>query len=233
MAVQIYQNEELNDIMFQIEALDEWKQLADELGMESQLEFVRKAESPIPYPHINKSMELIFRTLCPAITDFKTYSKTTIPLEVMKQIGYSVKEKHFTKIEIWYDDRSPDPFAIGYVQKWSTYDKKYNRLKDTSNKDMLFDSSAQAKNYAETIFFDYYGTTESICDKYLIARWADELRPIPELKELAKQRLLEKYGAELRIEIEERTQALKKLTDSVILYLNAEITEGQLKGSKW
>jgi hypothetical protein len=151
----------------------------------------------------------------------------------MKQIGYSVKEKHFTKIEIWYDDKSPDPFAIGYVQKWSAYDRKYNRLKDTSNKDMLFDSSAQAKNYAETIGFDYHGTTESICDKYLIARWADELRPIPELKEMAKQRLLEKYGAELRIEIEERTQALKKLTDNVILYLNAEITEGQLKGARW
>jgi hypothetical protein len=233
MAVQIYQNEELNDIMFQIEALDEWKQLADELGMESQLEFVRKAESPIPYPHINKSMELIFRTLCPAITDFKTYSKTTIPLEVMKQIGYSVKEKHFTKIEIWYDDKSPDPFAVGYVQKWTPYDKSYNRLKDSNKKEMLFDSIEQAKNYAETIGFSYYGTTESVCDKYLIARWADELRPIPELKELAKQRLLEKYGAELRIEIEERTQALKKLTDSVVLYLNAEITEGQLKGSRW
>jgi hypothetical protein len=50
---------------------------------------------------------------------------------------------------------------------------------------------------------------------------------------MAKERLLEKYGAELRIEIEERAQALKKLTDNVILYLNAEISEGQLKGARW
>lgn len=233
MAVQIYQNEELNDIMFQVEALDEWKQLADELGMESQLEFVRKAESPIPYPHINRSMEITFRTLCPAIVDYKGYSKTTIPLEVMKQIAFSVREKHFTKIEIWYDDKSPDPFAIGYVQKWTPYDKSYNRLKGADKKDMLFDSAEQAKDYAETIGFTYNGVSESICDKYLIARWADELRPIPELKEMAKERLLEKYGAELRVEIEERTQALKKLTDNVTLYLNAEISEGQLKGSRW
>jgi hypothetical protein len=233
MAVQIYQNEELNDIMFQGEALDEWKQLAFELGMEAQLDFVSKAESPIPYPHITKSMEIIFKTLCPTNINFKQYSKTTIPLEVIKQISYSVKENHFNRIEIWYDDKTPDPFAVGFIEKHYIYDKNYNRLKTTEGKDMLFDSSSQAKNYAETISYPIYGTSIAFSDKYLIARWADEIRPISELKELAKSRLLEKYGAELKNEIEEKTQALKKLTENVILFLNADISEGQLKGSRW
>jgi hypothetical protein len=233
MAVQIYQNEELNDIMFQVEALDEWKELANELGMDSQLEFIRKAESPIPYPYINMSMRTIFKTLCPTNVNFKKYSKTPIPLEVMKQIGFSVKESHFTKIEVWYDDKSPDPFAIGIVEKWYAYNKQYNHLKGADNKDLLFDSQEQAKNYAETVGFDCYGVSISSTDRYLIARWADEIRPINELKELAKERLLEKFGAELRVEIEEKTQALKKLIDNVVLYLNAEISEGQLKGARW
>jgi len=44
---------------------------------------------------------------------------------------------------------------------------------------------------------------------------------------------MEKFGAELRIEVEEKTQALKKLADNVTRYLSAEISEGQLKGARW
>jgi hypothetical protein len=233
MAVQIYQNEELNDIMFQVEALDEWKEIANNLGMDSQLDFVKRAESPIPYPNINKSMELIFSTLCPTKIDFKKYNKTPIPLEVLKQISYSVKENHFTKIEVWYDDKAPDPFAIGYIEKYNAVDDKWKELLDADGNKMEFGTNEQAKNYCDIVGFSFYTTRNISSESYLIARWADEIRPIPELKELAKERLMEKFGAELRIEVEEKTQALKKLSDNLIRYLSAEISEGQLKGSRW
>ena len=35
--IQIYQNEELNDVLFQGESLDEWQQIAQELKMDKQL----------------------------------------------------------------------------------------------------------------------------------------------------------------------------------------------------
>lgn len=230
MTVQVYQNEELNDIVFQVEALDEWKQLAAELGMEHQTKFVERAESPIPYPHINHSMDIIFSTLCPRCVDFKAYDKTPIPLEVMKQIAFSVREKHFQKIEIWFDDKTPDPFAIGVSMDYYVYDRGYKQLKNADGNTVLFKSEAEGKDYAQTIGFDYYGTSITNTNKYLIARWADELRPIPELKQLAKERLLDTVGAELKVTLENTTQALKKLTDNITNYLSGDITISQLKG---
>jgi hypothetical protein len=70
-------------------------------------------------------------------------------------------------------------------------------------------------------------------DKYLIARWGDEVRPISELKELAKERLLDKYACELKNEIEEKQQALKKINENTSLYLSGEISESQLKGARF
>lgn len=230
MAVQIYQNEELNDIMFQVEALDEWKSIAGELGMESQLGFISKAESPIPYPFINESMERVFRTLCPASVDFKKYDKTPIPLEVLKQISLSVRDKHFKEIQIWYDDKTPDPFVIGIDKKFYGYDKKYNRMKNADGSDLVMDTEEQVRDYANTIGYEIYGVIHAFANKYLIARWGDEIRPITELKGLAKERLIEKYGSELKNEIENKQQSLKKLTENTLLFLNAEISEGQLKG---
>jgi hypothetical protein len=43
--IQIYQNEELNDVLFQGESLDEWQQIAQELKMDKQLKFVDHSAS--------------------------------------------------------------------------------------------------------------------------------------------------------------------------------------------
>lgn len=233
MAVQIFQNEELNDISFEVEALAEWKELASELGMQKQLDFVKSSESPIPYPFVNRSMEVIFSTLCPKKEDYKEYSKTPIPLEVMKQIAMSVRDKHFDRIEIWYDDKTPDPFAIGITETFTAVDGKWASLKDSEGKDVLFKSSKEAKEYSEAVGFSFNYATSRSCVKYLIGRWADEIRPISELKQLAMDRVIEKYGAELKNKIEDLQQALKKIQENTLLYLSGELTESQLKGGHW
>lgn len=233
MAVEIYQNTELNDICFEIDALNEWKEIASELGMESQLGIVKNVESPNPYPYMNNSLQRIMETLCPTKVDFKKYDKTPIPLEVMKQLSYSIKENHFKEIQIWYDDKSSDPLAVGYTYQFYPYDNNYNRLKDNNKQDVLFNSEKEAKEYCELVGFKYRSISKTNENKYLIARWADVIRPFNELKELAKERIIEKYAATLRNEIEEKQQALKKITDNAILFLNGEISENQLKGSHW
>jgi len=231
--VEIYANTELNDVLFEVEALQEWKELAQEMGMESQLESIKGKESPNPYPYMNKGIQIIMETLCPTKVKFKEYNKTPIPLEVMKQLAFSVRDNHFKHIEIWYDDITPDPVAIGYTYQYYAYDREYKHLLDENKKDVLFETETEAKDYCSTIGFQYQGINKKNENKYLIARWADILRPFNELKELAKERLIEKYGATLKNEIEEKTQALKKLTDNTILFLNGEITESQLKGQRW
>lgn len=233
MAVQIFQNEELNNLLFEVEALNEWKDLAQEMGMESQLEISRGKESPNPYPYMNTGIKIIMETLCPTKVGFKEYNKTPIPLEVMRQLHFSIKENHFKHIEIWYDDKTPDPLAVGYTYQFYCYDRSYKHLQNEKNKDVLFETEKEARDYCNVIGFDCYGVAKKDENKYLIARWADVLRPFNELKELAKERIIEKYGATLKVEIEEKQQALNKLIDNAILFLNGEITENQLKGQKW
>jgi len=203
------------------------------MGMTRQLDFVKHADTPLPYPCINKTMRMIFNTLCPMSENFQAYSKTPIPLEVMKQLSMSVNDKHFQRIEIWYDDKKTDPIAVGITEKYYVYDRQYKRMEDSEGHSMLFESEAEAKEYATLIGFVYYGCSTENKEEYLIARWADELRPIEELKGLAIERLLEKYGAELRNEIDEKNQALRQLTDNITLYINGDITESKLKGGKW
>lgn len=231
--IQIYQNEELNDVLFQVESLDEWQKIAQELNMDKQLKFVDKSSSPNPYPFITESMNRIFTTLCPCKVQFNQYDKTPIPLEVLKQIAFSIKEKHFTEIQIWYDDKTPDPFVVGVSKEYYAYDDNYNRLKNSSGEEARFSSRQEAIDYCELVGFKFKQINETNFINYLVARWGDEIRPIKELKLLAQERLLEKFGSELKNEIEEKTQALKKIKENTLLFLNAELTETQLKGQRF
>jgi hypothetical protein len=229
--VQIYQNEELNDVVFDITSTDEWKQIAQELNLDNQLKFIESSNSPNPYPFINESMERIFTTLCPRKVDVKDYNKTTIPLEVLKQLSFSVKEGHFSKVEVWYDDKSPDPFLVGINCDYYAYDRQYSRLKDDKGKDILCKTDKEIRDFCELLNFPMYNTGITNYNKYLVARWGDEIKPLNELKQTAKERLMEIHGSQLKKDIEIKSRALNLIQENATLYLNGEISESDLKGS--
>jgi hypothetical protein len=54
-----------------------------------------------------------------------------------------------------------------------------------------------------------------------------------ELKQLAKERIIERYGSELKNTLETTSQAIKLLENNALLYLHGEISEGKLKGANW
>ena len=123
MAVEIYLEPELSEMVGSPEVTAEWKQLAEELGMEGQLKLITpKSEggsdkNPSPYIHMNKKAERVFAVLCPEVVNYKKYDKSTIPREVLKEIALAEKEQYFDKICIWYDDASPDPVVVGYIKQ--------------------------------------------------------------------------------------------------------------------
>lgn len=125
MAVEIYLEPELQEMVANEEVTAEWKQLAEELGMEGQLKLItpksgdQKDKNPSPYIHMNKKAERVFAVLCPEVVDYKKYDKSTIPREVLKEIALAEKEQYFNKICIWYDDASPDPLVVGYIKDGS------------------------------------------------------------------------------------------------------------------
>lgn len=127
MAVEIYLEAELEEMINSPEVTKEWKKLATELGMEGQLELItpkaneKEDKNPSPYTFMNKKYERIFAILCPETIAYQKYNKSTIPREVLKEIALAEKNKYFDAIKIWYDDASPDPVVVGYI-KTGAYD---------------------------------------------------------------------------------------------------------------
>ena len=127
MAVEIYLEPELEEMVGSVEVTEEWKQLAEELGMEGQLKLIapksgeESDKNPSPYIHMNAKAERVFAILCPEVVDYKKYDKSTIPRDVLREIALAERLKFFDKICIWYDDASPDPLVVGYI-KVGTYE---------------------------------------------------------------------------------------------------------------
>ena len=220
---ELFFNKELSDVSFDVEALDEWKQTCKDLGLDAQLSLTKGKDSPIPYPFINTTMERVYKTICPANVEYKEYKKTTMPLVVLKQIAFSVKENHFEKIEIWYDDKAPDPIAVGFHGYWyemSWYDNSNKDLKDHkfSSKEEAIANGAQHPSFA----------TE---EKYIIARWGDELRDFSELKTIARDRLVDKYANEYKMTISNCQSKLNAVNENVTAYLAGDISESSISST--
>lgn len=225
MTIQSFKNAELENVIFGIEEQEEWRELASELGMGAQLSFIQTAKSPLPYPLMNQSMQNIFGALCPAKADFKQYSKTPIPLEVLKELSFCVKENYFKIIQIWYDDKNPDPIAVGSTTKYQCYYEENGKTKMTAYE---YESAEQAKNWCETMGYKCTHTF-SETNHYLIARWADELRPMPELKAMALERLKDKYVSEWNKALKEIQSKLTTAEETLNLFLLGEISEWELR----
>ena len=228
MAVEIYFEKELSDITFEVEALEEWKAIAQQLGMTEQLELTKGKDTPVPYPYINLHMERVYETLCPVKVDYRQYKNTPIPLEVLRQIAFSVNDKHFNKIEIWYDDKQPDPFAIGFIGYHFVYDKNYKSIKNEDGSIMQFNTEKEAIEYKNAN--GHYSVGYELKGKYCIARWGDELKPFNTLKKLALERLVENSGSDLKRELNSLTEKLKNITTNAEAYLLGNINRYDLLG---
>ena len=228
---EIYFNQELADISFEVDALDEWKQTCKELGMQKQLVLTQGKESPVPYPYINEVMLRVYETLCPVKDEYQNYDSTPIPLKVLKQIAYSKKENHFEKISIWHNSKHPDPIVVGKCGYHYVYDEQYNHVLDAENNDLTFNTREEAEKYQKEN--NYYSTGYHLIGLYLIARWGDELRDFKELKEMAVAHIIEDVGGELQREIVTKTQKLETIKENAVSYINGNIQLYEVKGDKY
>ena len=114
MAVQEFMIDEVKDIAENEGKATEWSELVEKLGLEGQRQLCSAAPtSPIPFPHMNKEMIRVYEVLCPSKMLIKDYNKTTIPTRVLEIAGLCFMKEYFGKIEIWYDDKAPDPIVVG------------------------------------------------------------------------------------------------------------------------
>lgn len=123
MEVKIYREPENENLIIDENQLEEYNSLAGELGL-GPIKDGEKSKTPVVYPYLKKSMEVLLKCICPCEVDIKGYKKSTIPLEVLKVYKFCIDNEMFEKYMIWYDDSAPDPMLIG---------KKYENDIDRKN----------------------------------------------------------------------------------------------------
>ena len=111
--VETFLIQETAELIYDNDKLDKWNELISELGLEGQQKIVTGEKSPIPFMPINSSLKSVFETLLPRKVQVSNYDVTPIPVEILSLVALSKNENYFDKMEIWYDDKSPDPACIG------------------------------------------------------------------------------------------------------------------------
>lgn len=197
--------EETAELIYDNEKLDKWNELVAELGLDGQNTIVKKDKSPIPFLDLKTSMINVFKTLCPAQVDVKEYNRTPIPVEILDLIALSTREGYFTKIEIWYDDKSPDPVCVGVVT-----DPYVSSHPDNPKKLVHRDKSTLTPEQIATVK-DWTISDINHKASYLIGRWADVKQSFEELKARATKRFIDEGTNELKKQIKSLTSQLNDL----------------------
>lgn len=124
MATEIFIEPELAELE-QPEIAQQWFDIASELGLTNQLSHADRSEEKKapPYMHVDAKTGRIIMTLCPIQVSYQLYKASTIPLDVLKEIAKCEKNGWYSKICICYDDKSPDPFVLGFTHNESKWQR--------------------------------------------------------------------------------------------------------------
>lgn len=132
MEVKIYREPENESLILDENQLAEYNDLALKLGFATQSN-VEEQNVPNIYVSLNNAMEKQLKAVCPVKVDADQYTKSTIPLEVLKVYKFAKDNKMFDGFHIWYNDVDPDPLLIGWnwqseLAKEKSYTWQVNRF---------------------------------------------------------------------------------------------------------
>jgi len=120
MEVKIYREPENVGLLLDENELAEYQTLAEELGIPE----VKPDKTPSVYQTLNHVQIRALKALCPAETSLENYSRSTIPVEVLRAIKFIKENEMFDFIKVWYDDKNPDPIIVG--EKYRTENDRIN-----------------------------------------------------------------------------------------------------------
>jgi hypothetical protein len=123
MEVKIYREPENEALILDEVQLAEYNDLALELGF-ATAQNAQEQNVPNVYISLNNAMEKQLKAVCPIKVDADKYTKSTIPLEVLKVYKFAKDNKMFDGFHIWYNDVEPDPMLIGW--NWRSESDKKN-----------------------------------------------------------------------------------------------------------
>jgi len=196
--VETFVIEETASLIYDNEELERWNQMVEDLGLEGQKTIVKPEKSPIPFMYVKKSMANVFETLCPRKVSVEQYNLTPIPTEILELVVLSKRENYFEKIQIWFDDKEPDPICVGLNTTYYGYTKDMNGKRGSRTDNMTPEQFNEFKQRE-----DYDWGTEDSTKVYLLGKWADVKHSFEELKERAKMRWMKTELASYRAQIKQ------------------------------
>jgi hypothetical protein len=205
--------EETAELIYDNEKLDQWNAHVEALGLVGQKQIVKPKKSPIPFMHLKTTMVTVFETLCPRKVAIEAYNITPIPVEILDLVALSKREGYFSEIQIWYDEKSPDPVCVGRTANWYAYD--YKDVPVVLHK-KTFSSKADCIKAIQEIVpeFVYSGQTigwEQNVVYYLLGKWADVKHSFEELMQMAAKRFMQEDKARLMKILKDTQRSLDDL----------------------
>lgn len=198
--VETFLIEEVESLIYDNDNLQEWHSKIEELGLEGQRKVAVPEKSPIPFLAMNTNLVAVFETLCPSRHGIEDFSITPIPLEILTLVGLAKREGYFNSIEVWCDDKNPDPAVIGMRGYW--YEPTWYTNSDKSLNNREFESKELA------VVAGANNPTFNRANLYLIGKWGDVKHSIAELKAMAKQRFVAERSNEFNRQIKEAKRGL-------------------------
>ena len=202
--VETFVLEETSDLIWDNEKLDKWNEMVSMLGLKGQTNIITKDKSPIPFLPLKTSMISVFETLCPRRVDIKDFSVQPIPVEILSLVSLSVSENYFDKIEIWYDEKTPDPLCVGITGYWYQYN--YGSDRNTSLDGLQFKTKQECLDAGATA-----GVYYNEINKYLIGKWADVKHSFEELRKMATKRFISERTNDIKRNIKQYQRQLDDL----------------------
>ena len=216
--VETYLEPEVVNLIHDNDDLDKYNNLIKELGMTGQDHVARPEKSPIPFKFMNQSYVNIAKELCPKRVQFKDYNASPVPLEILSLIKLAVDENYFETIEIWYDEKNDDPFAIG-INPIYQLTKSESRWSDHEDKTKFRNKKDAEKYISEnglTAGIEHFGRE----NYYAIGKWGDVARTYEELKELAIVRFKSSCIDSIKRRIKDANRELEDLNSQAFEKFN-------------
>lgn len=195
--------EETQELIYDNEQLDKWNDMVSALGLKGQSKICAPEKSPIPFLPMKRPITRVFETLCPVKVSVLDYDKSPIPVEILSLVSLAVKEGYFNKIEIWYDDKNPDPACVGSVGRWVAYNNKWA----TVGSFVTEQEAIAAKAADDGIYNVAFAETQ----KYLIGKWGDVKMGFKELTAKAKSVFMAEKKNRLLTSIKDAQRELEDL----------------------
>lgn len=211
--VETFVIEETVELIYDNEKLEQWNTQVEQLGLKGQQKIVSPEKSPIPFMFMNENTKAIFSTLCPRKVAVQEFDKTPIPVEILDLVALATRENHFQKIEIWFDEKTPDPACVGITGHWgemswySDSNKTITDMKFKTQKEVEDAGGKHASFYPK--------------DYYLLGKWADVKHSMEELKEMAKKRFIAESKAKYSQEIKAAQRNLDDLDSEAVTKFGA------------